>query len=80
MKQVEIIPNAMIPVGEQLDENGLSWLQFKYNFETDEPWKWPKAIKYDGKIYQWSCYNSDSMNVHYKEISINKLAFPTKIN
>ena len=79
MKTATPIQNAMIPFSERKDDNGINWLQFKYsNDDKVMPYRWAKAIRYDGRAYVWMSYNSDMMNVYYKEIPENQIAYPLK--
>jgi len=70
---------AMVPFAEIKDDSGILWLKFKYSNEDKlPPYRWPKAIKYDGKTFIWMSYNSDYMNINYKEWPEHLLATPTK--
>ena len=76
VKEAMPVAGAMIPVDMKWD-GSRNWLIFPYEYE-DKPWKWPKAIKYDGRFFIWMSWNSDNMRVNYKECLESELAFPVK--
>jgi hypothetical protein len=70
-----MIPDSIIQDGNKI--NSSIWLVFKYsNDDKKLPYKWPKAIKYQNKYFQWMSYNSDSMTINYKECDKNSFALP----
>lgn len=79
IKDMEATPikNAMVPIRATHDASGNMWLVFSYSDE-DKPWKWPKALKYDGRVFVWMSWSSDTKQVNYKEACEAVIAFPTK--
>ena len=80
---IEIVKDAMVPIGIIKDYDGVNWLQFKYSPDAKkQPWKWPKVLrcdgKSDGKLYKWMSYNSDNYTVNYRECQEKDLAWVVK--
>jgi len=73
MESATEVKNVFIPICS-ID----GWLIFKYTEEDKVPYKWPKVLKYQNKLYAWMSWNSDNMNVNYKQISQNDLATKAK--
>lgn len=72
------IKDSMVPIQVITDKNdGKQWLVFSYDLD-DRPWKWPKAIRYDGRVFVWMSWDSDKVKVYYKETSVNEIAYPVK--
>lgn len=71
------IKKAMVPVQVTHDTSGKMWLVFSFSNE-DQPWKWPKALKYAGRVFIWMSWNSDNMRVNYKEANEDEIAYPLK--
>jgi len=67
------VDDVMIPWLEREFE-GVTWLKFRYGHDDKDPWKWPKVVTYGGKVFKWMSFNSDLMDVHYKETTKESLA------
>jgi hypothetical protein len=74
IEQATEVKNVLIPIFNPTDDNGRKWLTFKYGEADKDPWKWPKVIKYQDKLYVWMSWNSDDYRVNYKEIKESELA------
>jgi len=74
MTNAKEVKDVMVPINNPKDDNGKLWLVFKYGEADKDPWKWPKVIEYQDRLYVWKSWNSDSYNVNYKEIKRNEMA------
>ena len=68
------VKDVLVPIDNPKDSTGRKWLIFKYGDSDKDPWKWPKVIKYQDRLYVWMSWNSDDFRVNYKEINENELA------
>ena len=74
IEQATEVKDVMVPINNPVDDSGKSWLIFKYTDQDKDPWKWPRVIKYQDRLYVWMSWNSDDFRVNYKEINENELA------
>jgi hypothetical protein len=75
---IEIVKDVMVPQGIIKDCNNVNWLQFQYHEDGKQPWKWPKVLRCDGKLYKWMSYNSDNFTVNYRQCEEKELAWVVK--
>lgn len=69
------VKDVLVPIRHIEDASGgRSWLIFRYGESDKDPWKWPRVIKYQDRLYIWMSWNSDDYRVNYKEINENELA------
>jgi len=74
MESATEVKDVFVPINDPTDSNGVRWLVFTYGESDKDPWKWPKVLKYQSRLYYWMSWNSDNFHVNYKEISENDLA------
>ena len=68
------VKDVLIPIDNPADDIGKLWLIFRYGEADKDPWKWPKVIKYQDRLYVWMSWNSDNYRINYKEIKESDLA------
>lgn len=68
------VKDVLIPIDNPADDIGKLWLIFTYGEADKDPWKWPKVIKYQDRLYVWMSWNSDNYRINYKEIKESDLA------
>ena len=69
--------NAMVPILDYRFD-GQRWLHFAYSAADPDPWTWPDVVRCDGVLFQRTGFNSDSMQVYYRETAPKALAYPVK--
>jgi hypothetical protein len=74
MEKAIEVKDVLVPIDNPKDSRGHLWLIFKYGESDKDPWKWPKVLKYQDKLYHWISWNSDNNSVNYKSISAKELA------
>ena len=76
MKIATPVQNALVPLRVFTDSNGRDWLIFSYSDDDRvKPYRWPKVLKYDNKLFMWMSWNSDNNIINYKESVEKEIAF-----